>query len=119
MATLLKTLLSSALRRTPPLQVSKCRLALDLGSANTQHCFTQLNSSYAPHHIQKTRCLSLTASPRAAQFFDSTAECVRDIPDGARLLVGGFGLCGIPENLIAAIRERGVKELTCVSNNAG
>lgn len=42
-----------------------------------------------------------------------------DIPHGAKLLVGGFGLCGIPENLIAAILKKGSKELTVVSNNAG
>src|SRR4029453_10672670 len=41
------------------------------------------------------------------------------IPDGATLLVGGFGLCGIPENLILALRERGTANLTVISNNAG
>lgn len=41
------------------------------------------------------------------------------MPDGAKLLVGGFGLCGIPENLIAAVLKRGSKDLTVVSNNAG
>jgi 3-oxoacid CoA-transferase subunit A len=46
-------------------------------------------------------------------------EAVKDIPDGATLVVGGFGLCGIPENLINALVKRGVKDLTCVSNNAG
>jgi 3-oxoacid CoA-transferase A subunit len=46
-------------------------------------------------------------------------EAVRDIPDGALLAIGGFGLCGIPENSIAALVEKGVKNLTCVSNNAG
>jgi 3-oxoacid CoA-transferase subunit A len=46
-------------------------------------------------------------------------EAVSDIPDGAHLAVGGFGLCGIPEHLIAALARRGVKELTCYSNNAG
>jgi len=49
----------------------------------------------------------------------SADEAVRDIPDQATLVVGGFGLCGIPENLIAALVRRGVKGLTCVSNNAG
>ena len=39
--------------------------------------------------------------------------------DGATILVGGFGTCGIPENLIAAVRRKGTKNLTCVSNNAG
>jgi 3-oxoacid CoA-transferase A subunit len=46
-------------------------------------------------------------------------EAVRDIPDGALLALGGFGLCGIPENTIAALVEKGVKNLTCISNNAG
>lgn len=44
---------------------------------------------------------------------------VRDIEDGATLLLGGFGLCGIPENCINALVSKGVKELTCISNNAG
>ncbi len=47
------------------------------------------------------------------------AEAVRDIQDGATIMMGGFGLCGIPENLIAALRETGVKDLTVMSNNAG
>ncbi len=46
-------------------------------------------------------------------------EAVRDIPNGATLALGGFGLCGIPENSIAALVERGIKNLTCISNNAG
>jgi 3-oxoacid CoA-transferase subunit A len=41
------------------------------------------------------------------------------IPDGASILMGGFGLCGIPENLIAALHRRGTKALTVISNNAG
>jgi 3-oxoacid CoA-transferase A subunit len=41
------------------------------------------------------------------------------IPDGASILMGGFGLCGIPENLIAALHRRGTKGLTVISNNAG
>src|SRR3954462_5942757 len=49
----------------------------------------------------------------------SADEAVRDIQDGATLVVGGFGLCGIPENLINALVQSGVKGLTCVSNNAG
>ncbi len=49
----------------------------------------------------------------------NATEAVRDIPDGAVLAIGGFGLCGIPENCIAALVEKGVKQLTCISNNAG
>lgn len=46
-------------------------------------------------------------------------EAIRDIPDGAVLMLGGFGLCGIPENCIAALVRKGVTDLTCISNNAG
>lgn len=46
-------------------------------------------------------------------------EAVRDIQDGMVLMLGGFGLCGIPENCIAALVKKGVKNLTCISNNAG
>ena len=49
----------------------------------------------------------------------SAAEAVRDVPDGATVMVSGFGLCGIPENLILALRDQGAKDLTVVSNNAG
>ncbi len=47
------------------------------------------------------------------------ATAVADIPNGATLMLGGFGLCGIPENCINALLETGVKDLTCISNNAG
>jgi 3-oxoacid CoA-transferase A subunit len=46
-------------------------------------------------------------------------EAVERIPDGAVILMGGFGLCGIPENLIAALKEKGTRDLIVVSNNAG
>jgi 3-oxoacid CoA-transferase subunit A len=49
----------------------------------------------------------------------SAAEAVHDIPDGATILAGGFGLCGIPELTIAALREKGVRDLRVVSNNCG
>jgi 3-oxoacid CoA-transferase subunit A len=49
----------------------------------------------------------------------SADEAVRDVLDGSTLVVGGFGLCGIPENLINALVAKKVKDLTCVSNNAG
>ncbi len=49
----------------------------------------------------------------------SAAEAVRDIRDGATVMISGFGLCGIPENLILALRDHGAKDLTVVSNNAG
>jgi len=66
-----------------------------------------------------SRLLS-TSAVRPAEFFTSPDEAVRDIPSGARLLVGGFGLCGIPETLIGALlRAPTATELTVVSNNAG
>lgn len=46
-------------------------------------------------------------------------EAVQDIKDGMTLMLGGFGLCGIPENCISALVKKGVKNLTCISNNAG
>jgi 3-oxoacid CoA-transferase subunit A len=46
-------------------------------------------------------------------------EAIRDISDGAVLMLGGFGLCGIPENCITALVKKKVKGLTCISNNAG
>ncbi|UVI30637.1 CoA transferase subunit A [Paenibacillus spongiae] len=49
----------------------------------------------------------------------SYADAIADIQDGATLMVGGFGLVGIPENLIAALVEKGVKDLTIISNNCG
>ncbi|MGN7457327.1 CoA transferase subunit A [Paenibacillus pasadenensis] len=49
----------------------------------------------------------------------SAADAVRDIPDGSTLIVGGFGLCGIPETLIQALVEQGTSGLTAVSNNCG
>lgn len=51
--------------------------------------------------------------------FTSAKEALAGVKDNQTILVGGFGLCGIPENLITALRDSGVKGLTCVSNNAG
>jgi 3-oxoacid CoA-transferase subunit A len=49
----------------------------------------------------------------------SAEEAIRDIQDGASVMIGGFGLCGIPENLIRALMKRGTKNLTTISNNVG
>ena len=46
-------------------------------------------------------------------------EAVKDILSGATIMLGGFGLCGIPENCIAALVKKGINNLTCISNNAG
>lgn len=50
---------------------------------------------------------------------ENAAAAIADIKDGSTLMLGGFGLCGIPEMSIAALVEKGVKNLTCISNNAG
>ena len=51
--------------------------------------------------------------------FANATDAISDISDGATLMLGGFGLCGIPENSIAALVAKGTKDLTCISNNAG
>lgn len=48
----------------------------------------------------------------------NAGEAIKDHPDGASIMMGGFGLCGIPENLIAAVRRKGIKNPTVMSNNA-
>ena len=55
-----------------------------------------------------------------SKVYKSAVEALSGIvKDGQTLAIGGFGLCGIPEALIEALRDSGVKELTCISNNAG
>lgn len=57
--------------------------------------------------------------PAMNKVYANATEAVHDIPDGATIMLGGFGLCGIPENSINALKEKGVRNLTCISNNAG
>ena len=56
---------------------------------------------------------------RGKKIYENAEEAIKDISDGSTLLVGGFGLCGIPENLIQALQNKGTKNLTIVSNNCG
>lgn len=51
--------------------------------------------------------------------FKNADEALHDVTDGSTLMLGGFGLCGIPEHCITALVKKGVKDLTCISNNAG
>jgi len=51
--------------------------------------------------------------------FNDAYSAIDDIPDGSTIMLGGFGLCGIPENCISALVAKNVKQLTCISNNAG
>lgn len=64
-------------------------------------------------------CASYSTASRSNKIYESAKEAVSDIQDGSKLLVGGFGLCGIPENLIVAVKDKRVSGLTVVSNNAG
>ncbi|XP_018099993.1 succinyl-CoA:3-ketoacid coenzyme A transferase 1, mitochondrial isoform X2 [Xenopus laevis] len=64
-------------------------------------------------------CYFSTSNQWHSKFYSDPVEAVKDIPDGSTLLVGGFGLCGIPENLISGLLKTGVKGITAVSNNAG
>lgn len=79
----------------------------------------------APYHRRATAALTLKGAAKAIsvatvnKVVKSALEACRDIPQGATVLAGGFGLCGIPENCIGALRELGTKGLTFVSNNCG
>ncbi len=53
------------------------------------------------------------------KLYSNATTAIADIEDGQTLMLGGFGLCGIPENCIAALVKKGTKNLTCISNNAG
>jgi len=65
------------------------------------------------------RCLSTTNYLFAPEFLNSPEDALKDVHSGSKLLVGGFGLCGIPENLISGLLKSGADDLTVVSNNAG
>lgn len=54
-----------------------------------------------------------------SKVFSDARSAIEGVKDGMTIILGGFGLCGIPENLILALKDSGVKNLTCVSNNAG
>src|SRR5574337_826111 len=51
--------------------------------------------------------------------FNNASDALYDVKDGVTIMLGGFGLCGIPENSINALVQKGIKNLTCISNNAG
>lgn len=83
-------------------------------------CFSNATKSNLFQSPKASRCFSVSSSHNQfIQIYDDPKEATKDIPDGAKLLVGGFGLCGIPENLISALLSSGAKDLTVVSNNAG
>ncbi|XP_063437637.1 succinyl-CoA:3-ketoacid coenzyme A transferase 1, mitochondrial-like [Mytilus trossulus] len=91
---------------------------LQIFRTNVKPCKLRLTANCLPL-ISASSNFSTSGRRYKAKFFDSADEAIQDIPDGSKLLVGGFGLCGIPENLIQALLKTKVKDLTIVSNNAG
>eukprot|EP01121_Diplochlamys_sp_Union-15-3_P010806 TRINITY_DN3072_c0_g1_i1.p1 TRINITY_DN3072_c0_g1~~TRINITY_DN3072_c0_g1_i1.p1 ORF type:complete len:511 (-),score=90.67 TRINITY_DN3072_c0_g1_i1:24-1556(-) len=69
--------------------------------------------------VLRTYASGIKRQRSSNKVFSSADEVIKDIKDGSRLLVGGFGLCGIPEYLIQALKKHGAKDLTVVSNNCG
>jgi len=86
---------------------------------NAVGCMGSLDVTKRQNSIEKQRSFSTSSSLLKPVFCSTADEAVKDIPSGSKLLVGGFGLCGIPENLIGALLRTKVDGLTVVSNNAG
>lgn len=80
---------------------------------------TRVNSSILRSTFNQICLRSLSTRSKTDKIYSNYQEAVQDIPHGAKLLVGGFGLCGIPENLIKALLKTGQKDLVVVSNNCG
>lgn len=74
---------------------------------------------YSKHQIQNLSANFALKSLSMNKVVAGADVAIQDIPSGATIMLGGFGLCGIPENCIAALVKKGVKDLTCISNNAG
>jgi 3-oxoacid CoA-transferase subunit A len=64
-------------------------------------------------------CVRTKKRGKMKKVFANADDAIFDIPDGSTLMIGGFGLCGIPENLIAALEKKGVRNLDTISNNMG
>jgi len=121
-------LLSSLVKRRPfSSTISLSSAYLNKKShVNPVSSFTLTKLNATNYKLTPTRCNSQDATAAKTsnhsafvQIFESAAEAVKDIPSGSTLLVGGFGLCGIPENLINELNKINVNNLTIVSNNAG
>ncbi|XP_041770862.1 succinyl-CoA:3-ketoacid-coenzyme A transferase, mitochondrial [Anopheles merus] len=94
-------------------------MALSLCRKQVLGATCRLNSRILQFEISKVLACRYSTQKKRSKIYASADEAIADIPDGAKLLVGGFGLCGIPENLIAALVAQRKKDLTVVSNNAG
>ncbi|XP_060528963.1 succinyl-CoA:3-ketoacid coenzyme A transferase 1, mitochondrial [Cylas formicarius] len=100
------------------------KISKSLNFANRHIGFRITSSELVGFHIQNayngsSQNFSTKSSTRSKKVRSDFQEAIRDIQNGSKLLVGGFGLCGIPENLIAALLKHEAKDLTVVSNNAG
>jgi acyl CoA:acetate/3-ketoacid CoA transferase alpha subunit len=80
---------------------------------------SRVTSSLLRRTARASPRFSFASASSSSKIVASADEAVKDIPSGSTLLVGGFGLCGIPENLINALVKQGASGLTAVSNNAG
>ncbi|CAF1034838.1 unnamed protein product [Didymodactylos carnosus] len=80
--------------------------------------FSAIGVRCLKQHLRRTLSTS-SSSVQSKKVYTDIYEAVQDIPHGAKVLVGGFGLCGIPENLIRALIKTAQKDLTVVSNNCG
>lgn len=71
------------------------------------------------YRIVRLRVIRSIGTINMKKTYANATDAIFDIQNGATLMLGGFGLCGIPENLISALVQKGVKDLVCISNNAG
>merc|ERR1711899_690867 len=92
---------------------------MTLFSKNLQPILKTLRVNPSLYFLNNHANFSTSPTLKAPHFCQSAVEAVKDIPDNSKLLVGGFGLCGIPENLISGLLKTNPKNLTVVSNNAG
>merc|ERR1712226_538045 len=114
-------MLSKCLR--PVFQIGATNKVLGSPVINRNTRYESRNNAIASNdnksRIDKNRLFSTTTCLEKPVFCSTAEEAVKDIKDGSKLLVGGFGLCGIPENLISGLLQSRPKNLTVVSNNAG
>lgn len=78
-------------------------------------------TSFNLHHkiVRSSFARFLSQNPKYPKVYSSSLEAVQDVKDGSTIMFGGFGVCGVPENLIRALREKNVKKITAISNDAG
>lgn len=109
----------------PSRNVSHCKARIKIVTMATFLTSVGQKIAQIKHIIRVNHCLmpcssfATSSTKNNAKFYKCADEAIEVVKDGAKILVGGFGLCGIPENLIQGLLNSGVKGLTVVSNNAG